>query len=154
PFFLDTGRHPTIPSSLGTDTNVAAASEFLRKWNISLKMAKDALVAAQERQVKYANNKRREETFEVDDLVLLSGAHINHPGESRRPTKKLSSKFLGPFRVAQIISPVAYRLDLPKNLRIHPVFHVSLLQRYTTNPPEFANREEPPPPPVITDTTA
>lgn len=46
-------------------------------------------------------------------------------------TKKFAPKFIGPFPVAAVISPanMVYKLQLPPDMmRIHPVFHVSLLQ--------------------------
>ena len=38
------------------------------------------------------------------------------------------------------VGPVAYKLDLPKNMRIHSVFHVQLLKQYKSN-----GRHQPPP---------
>lgn len=47
-----------------------------------------------------------------------------------RKKDKLSSRFIGPFKVLEIYSKVAYRLDLPPILsRAHPVFHVCMLRR-------------------------
>jgi hypothetical protein len=43
---------------------------------------------------------------------------------------KLNPKWYGPFRIAKVISPVAYRLELPNNWWIHDVFHASLLAPY------------------------
>ena len=39
-------------------------------------------------------------------------------------------RFMGPFSVIKEINKVAMRLDLPKKLRMHNVFHVSLLRPY------------------------
>ncbi len=63
---------------------------------------------------------------------------------------KLAPKFIGPFTVTKIISPVAVRLKLPPAYRrVHPVFHVSKLK------PIFHSAINPPvpvlPPPHLVD---
>lgn len=51
---------------------------------------------------------------------------------------KLAPSFAGLFQVISKVGPVAYRLALPQDGGIHPVFHVSVLQKAVgTNLPIF-----------------
>jgi hypothetical protein len=45
-------------------------------------------------------------------------------------TKKLLPRYIGPLNITEQINPVAFKLDLPNRLRMHNVFHVSLLRVY------------------------
>ena len=45
---------------------------------------------------------------------------------------KLSSRFIGPFEILEMVGTVAYRLALPPSISgVDEVFHVSMLRRYT-----------------------
>ena len=47
---------------------------------------------------------------------------------------KLSPRFIGSYEVIEKVGLVAYRLTLPPELeKIHYVFHVSMLRRYSSN---------------------
>jgi Chromo (CHRromatin Organisation MOdifier) domain len=61
----------------------------------------------------------------VGDRVYLLQKHI----KTKRPSSKLDFKKLGPYEIEQRTSTVNYRLKLLKGSRIHPVFHVSLLEK-------------------------
>ena len=60
-------------------TNIATANEFIRHWDNIIAMAKDALIEAQDRQLKYADQHQRHEEFKIGDKVLLSTKHIQTP---------------------------------------------------------------------------
>ena len=49
-----------------------------------------------------------------------------------RPSQKLDVKRMGPFWIVEKVGEagLAYRLELPSRMRVHPVFHVSLLEPY------------------------
>ena len=83
----------------------------------------------------------------MDDLVMLAARNLRQ----RRPSRKLSDRYLGPFRIINILGTQAYKLELPENWKIHPVFHISLLEPYVRkegenplndNPPELINDVE------------
>ena len=65
-------------------------------------------------------------TFEVGDMVMLNMKNIR----TVRTSRKLDSKYLGPFRIVEKINENAYRLQLPNHFKIHDVFNVSLLRKY------------------------
>ena len=57
---------------------------------------------------------------------------------------------LGPFRIIGKINDVAFRLDLPPQLRIHLVFHSSLLEPYEDST-ILGHIKQPPPPIELED---
>ncbi|KAH0604613.1 uncharacterized protein H6S33_006281 [Morchella sextelata] len=62
------------------------------------------------------------------------------------PSKKFNSKLIEPYSVKQIINPYTYELELPRSMKIHPVFHVLLLSPEANNP--LPGQQQLPPPPV------
>ena len=150
PFYLSHGQHPNLPmrSSVGTDaeTRNVSASEAIERMNEAMRKAKENLHAAQQRQKQYADQSRREETYEQGEQVLLSTANLNN--EQRAP--KLLPRFIGPFPITRVVSPVAYELQLPPAYsRVHPVFHVSKLRKWhSSDPNEFPVRPDPVPRPL------
>ncbi|KAK3531899.1 hypothetical protein QTP70_034403, partial [Hemibagrus guttatus] len=71
----------------------------------------------------------------------------------RLPCRKLSPRFIGPFTIVRKINPVTYRLQLPPEYRIHPVFHVSLLKPHhpSVSPSTGPGTVEEPPLPLLID---
>ena len=42
---------------------------------------------------------------------------------TNEPAKKLASQYLRPFRIIEKRERMNYRLELPENLHLHPVFY-------------------------------
>ena len=93
---------------------------------------------AQSRQKSYADGKRRDLTFSIDDYVYLKVSPMR--GIRRFNVKgKLAPRYIGPFKVLERKGEVAYRLELPTNLSgVHDVFHISQLKKCLRVPEEQA----------------
>ena len=76
--------------------------------------------------------------IDIGDLVMLNAKNIR----TKRPTKKLTPRLYGLFKVLEKQGNRAYKLEIPPPWKIHPVFHVSLLEPYKVS--GRPNREQPP----------
>lgn len=119
--------------------SVPAVQQMTTTIRESIVKAKRCLEAARQRMKAYADQHRRAVDVQVGDKVLLDTRHIRlkHPG-----SRKLMPKWIGPFTISAQVGKVAFRLELPSYLSIHPVFHASLLKPY------WAHGKVQPPPPV------
>jgi hypothetical protein len=144
PFYANLGYNPRLSISL-RETRTPAVHERLCKLKEVHQLARRNIQQAIEQHAKYANKKRSSAPpFQPGDRVWLLRRNI----KTTRPSDKLESKRLGPFRILSPIGQSAFRLDLPDTMRIHPVFHVSLLEPY--HPNTLPDRGMPAPPdPII-----
>lgn len=66
--------------------------------------------------------------MKVGDWVMLK----LHKGylilSSVRVTKKLIQQYVGPFQIEKEVGRLAYRLKIPSDRKIHPVFSVAQLE--------------------------
>ncbi len=143
PFFANKGYHPTLDIAMSNSTNKEASVE-ITKINELHQHVKGEIAKANERYKEDADRHRTEPPqYKVGDEVMLMTKNIR----TTRPTKKFAERKLGPFTISQVVSPLAMKLDLPQHLaKIHPVFHVSLLE--PVKPDTIRGRRQPPPPPV------
>jgi transposase InsO family protein len=126
PFYLAFGQNPSSPldSAVG-DVLVPAAQSSVADMADTLQHARAKLEEARVRMAAQANSRRRDMSFSVGDKVRLSTANLSLPSTMSR---KLTARYVGPFVIERVVNPVAYKLKLPESLKIHPVFHVSMLQ--------------------------
>ncbi|GJV82323.1 putative reverse transcriptase domain-containing protein [Tanacetum coccineum] len=91
------------------------------------------LQAARDRQRSYANVRRKPLEFQVGDRVMLKVSP--RKGVIRfRKRGKLNPRYIGPFKILERIGPVAYKLELPKDLsNFHNTFHFSNLKKCLSN---------------------
>ena len=126
-FFLNYGYHPLHPLQLlhsPEETNIEAVVQFTSRMQRDFEMALQQLQRAREQMMHQTDWQRRSVEFQEGDNVLLSTRHIRF----RRCPTKLQRRYVGPFKIVQKISNVAYRLQLPEDWTMHPVFHISLLK--------------------------
>src|SRR5512142_650567 len=114
-------------------------TDILREAEEKVKIIQERLRVAQSRQKSYADNRRRDLTFEEGDYVYLRVTPLR--GGHRFQTKgKLAPRFVGPFKIVSRRGEVAYQLELPQSMAgIHDVFHVSQLKQCLRVPTEEAD---------------
>lgn len=111
--------------------DVEAADDFANEMARLTDILRTEMTLAQARQAEYANEHRTTAPkFREGDEVWLETRNLS----MERPARKLSEKFIGPFRIVEAMGPVTYRLELPPALRTHDVFHASLLRRAASDP--------------------
>jgi hypothetical protein len=77
----------------------------------------------------YADKPRRDLQFQVGEWVFLKFIPHRQQSVAKRINQKLAAKFYGPFQIVVRVGETAYKLKLPNQSRIHPLFHVSLLKK-------------------------
>jgi len=118
------------------------AERFIEKIKEIQKEAKTVLGKAQEDMKKYTDRKRAEvDEYKVGDLVMLSTKDLKYHMVGRR-TKKLTERFVGPYKVQKIVSSNAVKLELPSTVKIHLVVNVSRIRRYVGQVEGQKNLEE------------
>jgi len=139
PFFGNYGFHPQTEWMKERDAHNPGATMYAHWMQDIHQQAKQTLENTRESMKKYYDRKATEQpSIEVGDLVMLNAKNIR----TKRPSKKLSPKQYGPFKVLEKKGSRAYKLEISPRWKIHPVFHVSLLEPYrATNRP---NSEQPP----------
>jgi hypothetical protein len=149
PFVLNYGKRPSLPLDLilktnaeSGDTRSVTADRIATTIHDSVKQAKQCLQAAQQRQKAFADRNKADLKVDVGSQVML---HTKNIKLKMKGVPKLLPRWIGPFEIIKKVNNVAFKLQLPDSLKIHPVFHSSLLKEYVPG------RTTPPPPPEMID---
>ena len=102
----------------------------MQQLHDTVKLIQRRLLAAQDRQRKYADPARKDVQFQIGEVVLLKVSP--RKGLIRFGKKgKLAPRYRGPFEILSQVGKVAYELALPPQYQhMHNMFHVSLLKKY------------------------
>ncbi|WVZ63757.1 hypothetical protein U9M48_013364 [Paspalum notatum var. saurae] len=119
-------RTPLLWTEVGERTFSGPTSIKEAKENVA--KVRENLRITESRQKSYADHRRRDLSFDEGSHVYLKVSPLR--GTQRSHVKrKLSPRFVGPFKILRKIGQLAYEVELPKSLDgVHPVFHLSNLQ--------------------------
>ncbi|KAL0168811.1 hypothetical protein M9458_037033, partial [Cirrhinus mrigala] len=125
PFQCVLGFQPPLFPWSGEPSDLPAVNSWFRRSEQTWNRAHVHLQRAVRRTQAQADRRRRPNpTYEPGQWVWLSTRDLR----LHLPCKKLSPRYVGPFKIVRQITPVSFRLALPPEYRISPTFHVSLLK--------------------------
>ena len=142
PFKALYGHECLSPLNFSDPTiRVEASKKMLDDMAQQVKTIQKDIQAAQDRQKKYADLERSERKFKIGDMIFLR-VRPKRSSLSFGKYKKLSPRYCGPYEVVKCIGTQAYKLKLPPHLKVHDVFHVSLLKPYIPSPSHVLDEEQ------------
>lgn len=156
PFFLNYGREPQRPIDVALNVNpsseVESVNQLVNRLKEAKRVASESVKDAQLRMKNAADRKRREEKFQLQDMVLIKSSCFNI--KAVLGSLKFTEKWVGPFLITEVRSSDLYKVELPVSMvekRIHDVFHVSKLKKYVQSDAKFGTRKGSPLVPELDD---
>nr|GEW38794.1 putative reverse transcriptase domain-containing protein [Tanacetum cinerariifolium] len=103
--------------------------EIIHETTKKIVHIRQRLQAARYQQRSYANVRRKPLEFQFGDRVMLKVSPrkgVIRLGKQGKP----NPRYIGPFKILERIGPVAYRIELPEELKnVHNTFYVSNLKK-------------------------
>ena len=128
PFFANLGYHPNFDIAITDRTTNPSATDLATRLDIIHSELRAELSHSNEYMAKHYNKHHLPQpSFQIGDFVWLLRRNI----KTTRPSEKLDFRRLGPFKILDQRGKSSFLLKLPSTLsRLHPVFHVSLLEPF------------------------
>nr|GEU71712.1 putative reverse transcriptase domain-containing protein [Tanacetum cinerariifolium] len=103
--------------------------KIIHKTTEKIVQIRQRLQATRDQQRSYSNVRRKPLEFQVGDRVMLKVSPCK--GVIRFGKQgNLNPRYIGPFKILERIGPVAYKQELPEELRnVHNTFHISNLKK-------------------------
>ena len=131
PFEVTFGRKPSnFPQYLTGTSKIDAIDDLLSQWESIFALLRQKLLKTQARMKAIADGHRRDHEFQIGEWFLVKLWPYHQTTAWGGTQSKLAKRFYGPFRIIERMGPVAYKLALPENSRIHLVFHCSILKPF------------------------
>jgi len=127
-FMANYGKEMRMGGDIRKKGKVESATEFVERMKKVHEEVGVALKKTQEEMKRYADRSRKEtERWKKGDRVLLSTKDLVF---KKRPVRKLTERYIGPYVIEEVVSTNAVKLQLPSSMRIHLVVNVSRIVRY------------------------
>ncbi len=124
-FFANFGRNPHLLGEPLPATKNQSAEQLKNQLQEVHQQITKKITQRQVRSSRQPTNvSKKNPQLKEGDRVYLSTKNL----KLKRPSRKLGQQKVGPFLVKAAKGRVSYELQLPPDTRIHPVFHVSLLE--------------------------
>jgi transposase InsO family protein len=125
PYFANHGKHPNLFERTLPSPRAEAAMKSAEEMKTIHEEMSKKILHAQTQSISYVNKKRKTAPqLKRGDKVYLHTKNLR----TKRPSKGLDHVKVGPFLISKQNGPVTYTLELPPDAKIHPRFHVSLLE--------------------------
>jgi hypothetical protein len=129
PFFANYGYQPETqwirPAASEANFTNPASEMLLARWRGIWEVLQENIHEAQQRMAKWYHAKAPDQPkFRVGDKVMIDARNF----KTKRPSKKLDHKKIGPVRIVKLIGKRAVRVELPTSMKQHNVFNVTALE--------------------------
>lgn len=137
PSLLNLGREIQLPidrslqvgnSALDDNSVLNSLKEMPKSLLEVINWVRNNIINAHAQNKVIYDKSHREVTYKIDDMVLMRNNQVS--SAEKHVTAKLLPKWVGPYRICKVISPLTYILDLPKSCKLNNKRHVSDLKPY------------------------